>query len=272
MSQHPPQQQPENSKLPVAQTEEDYSGVFESDMFQVDENYFRKPRPARIEVFNIEQSDFEVKVRLLGDHILWGNYLWNASKCLSQHFYENQHLIKDKTVVELGAAGGLPSLTCGKLGAKKVVITDIGHEDLIDNLKKNVELNFGENCTHVEVRPHAWGEKLEETFGVGEKKETFDVIILSDLLFNHICHHQLLDSCEYLSHPNTIIYVSYTHHRPWLIKEDLKLFKLAKERNFSVEHYFDKKYPPMFENDPGDVEERSTVHVQIMRPRHISLN
>lgn len=49
--------------------EEDYSGLFESDMFQVDENYFRKPRPARIEVFNIENSDFQVKVRLLGMYL-----------------------------------------------------------------------------------------------------------------------------------------------------------------------------------------------------------
>ncbi|EFC35729.1 predicted protein [Naegleria gruberi] len=131
---------------------------------------------------------------------------------------------------------------------------------------RNVALNFDEDNTVMEVRGHAWGEKLEQTFGKGEEKETFDIILLSDLLFNHFCHSQLLDSCEYLSHPNTLIYVGYSHHRPWLIKEDMNLFKLATERGFKVEYGFQRKYPPMFENDPGDYEERSTVHVQIMRP------
>ncbi|EFC49475.1 predicted protein, partial [Naegleria gruberi] len=199
-------------------------------------------------------------------HSLWGNYLWNSARCLCQYFYENPSAIQGKTVIELGAAGGLPSLACGKLGAKKVIITDIDDGDLIPNLKRNVALNFDEDNTVMEVRGHAWGEKLEQTFGKGEEKETFDIILLSDLLFNHFCHSQLLDSCEYLSHPNTLIYVGYSHHRPWLIKEDMNLFKLATERGFKVEYGFQRKYPPMFENDPGDYEERSTVHVQIMRP------
>lgn len=143
-----------------------------------------------------------------GEHILWGNYLYNAAKCIGEYFYNNQHLVKDKSVVELGAAGGLPALVCGKLGSSKVVITDIDHGDLIPNLAVNVELNFDKEDKRVQVRGHAWGEKLDETFA-GEK-HTYDVLILSDVLFNHVCHYQLLDSCDYLSHENSIIYVSYT--------------------------------------------------------------
>ncbi|KAL9651809.1 hypothetical protein ABK040_014454 [Willaertia magna] len=240
------------------------------EMFKIDDNYYKKPKPNRIESYHFDKSlnpneNFtEIHLSLLGEHHLWGNYLWNASKCLAQYFYNNPTLIRGKRVCEFGAAGGLPSLTCGKLGAKQVVITDIDHKNLIENLQKNIDINSLQE--NVIVKGHAWGELLEECFGSGKDKQVFDVLILSDLLFNHICHDKLLDSCEYVSHEDTMIYVSYTHHRPWLIKEDLGLFKLAKERGFIVEHLFDQKFDPMFLNDPGDIEERSTVHVQIMRP------
>jgi len=190
--------------------EEPIFDEFTDNLFQIDESYFKKPKPVRIETYQIEGTDMEIKVSLLGDHSLWANYMWNASKCISQYFYENQDLIRDKTVIEMGAAGGLPSLVCAKLGAKKVVVTDYNDVLLIDNLKRNVELNFPADVQNIEVRGHTWGEKLEETFGKKGQQEKYDVIILSDLLFNHICHYKLLDSCEYVSHENTIIYVSYT--------------------------------------------------------------
>ena len=45
------------------------------------------------------------------------------------------------TVLELGAAAGLPSLTAASLGARKVVATDYPDLEVIENLKGNVERN-----------------------------------------------------------------------------------------------------------------------------------
>lgn len=47
----------------------------------------------------------------------------------------------DTTVLELGAAAGLPSLTAAFLGAAKVVATDYPDHEIIENLKENVEVN-----------------------------------------------------------------------------------------------------------------------------------
>lgn len=42
----------------------------EGDMFKVDDNYYKKPRPTRIETFDIEGTDFQVKVSLIGKIIM----------------------------------------------------------------------------------------------------------------------------------------------------------------------------------------------------------
>jgi nicotinamide N-methyltransferase len=46
--------------------------------------------------------------------------------------------VQGKTILELGAGGGLPSLVCALSGAAKVVVTDYPDADLIDNLRYNV--------------------------------------------------------------------------------------------------------------------------------------
>jgi nicotinamide N-methyltransferase len=46
--------------------------------------------------------------------------------------------VQGKTVLELGAGGGLPSLVCALSGAVQVVVTDYPDADLIENLRYNV--------------------------------------------------------------------------------------------------------------------------------------
>ena len=46
--------------------------------------------------------------------------------------------MRNRTVLELGAGGGLPSLVCAVNGAAKVVITDYPDTDLVDNLHYNI--------------------------------------------------------------------------------------------------------------------------------------
>ena len=65
-------------------------------------------------------------LRLVGHNPLWGHHLWNAGRLISTYLEKNPSLIINKTVLELGAGAGLPSLVCGVLGAKKVVVT-VGH-------------------------------------------------------------------------------------------------------------------------------------------------
>ena len=48
-------------------------------------------------------------------------------------------LVKGKSVLELGAGAGLPSLVCAINGASQVVVTDYPDADLIENLRYNID-------------------------------------------------------------------------------------------------------------------------------------
>eukprot|EP00752_Nemacystus_decipiens_P016803 g15037.t2 len=57
-------------------------------------------------------------------HSLWGHRLWNAALLLAEMVDEDELVVAGKTVLELGAGAGLPSLICALKGASKVVISD----------------------------------------------------------------------------------------------------------------------------------------------------
>jgi len=96
--------------------------------------------------------------------------LWESSEALSIYLSKNSHLVKDKTVLELGCGLGLPSLVSSHLGGK-VLATDF-HPD--------VEEYFLRNCRHsslnVEYRRLNWRENLTS---LGQ----FDVVLGSDVLY-----------------------------------------------------------------------------------------
>ena len=47
--------------------------------------------------------------------------------------------MKDKTVLELGAGAGLPSLVCALNGASQTVVTDYPDPELVENLQYNID-------------------------------------------------------------------------------------------------------------------------------------
>jgi predicted nicotinamide N-methyase len=74
-----------------------------------------------LDVANPRPSTFEL--RLVGQHSLWAHHLWNAAKVLADYFDSNSDLVRGKTVLELGAAGALPSFTAACNGAEKVSVS-----------------------------------------------------------------------------------------------------------------------------------------------------
>jgi predicted nicotinamide N-methyase len=96
--------------------------------------------------------------------------LWESSIALSIYLSENAHIIKNKTVLELGCGLGLPSLVSSHLGGE-VLATDF-HPD--------VEEYFLRNCRHsslnVEYKRLNWRENVTS---IGQ----FDVVLGSDVLY-----------------------------------------------------------------------------------------
>ncbi|KAI8808429.1 putative methyltransferase-domain-containing protein [Cladochytrium replicatum] len=205
-----------------------------------------------------------LEVQLVGKHSLWGHWLWNAGRSMAHYIDRNKSLVKGKNVLELGAAAAVPSLTAALNGAKRVVITDYPDLDLLKALRVSAEKNVGAQLQSgaVKIVGYLWGDDASDVLGALDEGERFDLIILADLVFNHNQHRQLLSSIERTLAPNGIVLCSFSHHVPKRAPQDLAFFELAQAPpfDFEVEHLFDEKWNPMFPNDTGDLEMRSTVY------------
>ncbi|KZT20524.1 hypothetical protein NEOLEDRAFT_1122557 [Neolentinus lepideus HHB14362 ss-1] len=205
----------------------------------------------------------EVRIRLVGSHPLWGHYLWNAARAFASYLDQNKEIYAGGSVLELGAGGGLPGIVCALNGARQTVLTDYPDKELVDNLMNNVQENLPEaRRESVVVQGYIWGQSIDSLLSLTPEGRGFDLIILSDLVFNHSQHDALLKTCDLsLSKVSTAsVLVFYTHHRPQYAQRDLEFFKKAEEREWNCEEILTRKYPPMFPDDPGEEEVRATVH------------
>lgn len=208
-----------------------------------------------------------IPLRLLNvHHSLWGDKLWEAGKIMSKIIKERQFGVdlSGKNVVEFGSGAGLSAICASITGANHVVATDYPDRNLLDNLEFNCS-----KYPNITVVGHQWGRDVAPV-SAANKNEKFDVAILADLVFNHVCHKDLLKSLVNLLKPeNSYALVTYTHHRTHLIKEDLNFFRLAKRKyGLVVEELGTMKHPPMFKDDLGPLEIRTTAHLIKMRFRN----
>ena len=186
-----------------------------------------------------------------------GHLLWNAGRTIAEYLeHHRAALIEEKTVLELGAGAGLPSLVAALRGARAVVVTDYPDADLIENLSANVEVNCADR-ENIHTEGYLWGAdttKLIDHLPADERTSGFDLLILADLLFNHSEHGKLLASIKRTLKrtPKAQALVFFTPYRPWLLEKDLAFFDLAKEGGFEVEKILEKTIDKvMFEEDPG---------------------
>ncbi|KAF6231195.1 hypothetical protein HO173_010527 [Letharia columbiana] len=166
-------------------------------MFQEPDDYFQPEKPYTHTDYTL-LSGQKLRLRLVGHNPLWGHYLWNGSQVLST--YLQQHaptLAHGKTILELGAGAGLPSLVAAILGAQKVVVTDYPDAELIDNLAQNIATCslLPQPATTVAAEGYLWGSSTESVLAhLPLSHQRFDVLLLADLLFNHSCHNALVST------------------------------------------------------------------------------
>ncbi|KAI0937635.1 hypothetical protein AcW1_001532 [Taiwanofungus camphoratus] len=235
-----------------------------------------------------------IQIRLVGSHPLWGHYLWNASRAFASYLDGHPDLYRGRSVLELGAGGGLPGIVAAKNGARTVVLTDYPDASLLENLVYNVQKNVPtQTLSQVHVKGYVWGQPVNQLLDLLESPSAtdgYDLIIMSDLIFNHSQHDALLRTCEYsLSRQSPLqvsktssdeahspsatndspgglngnfpcLLVFYTHHRPHLAHRDMEFFDKARDRGWLCHKVLTQRFPPMFPDDPGEEEVRATVH------------
>lgn len=144
---------------------------------------------------------------------------WTAARCFASYLdVAAEYLCIGKNVLELGAGGALPGIVSVLLGARKVrrysllnldiayfllcvilefapkvVLTDYPDPSLLDNISYNVAENIPqERRSCVSVQGYIWGrdptsliDALRGPDEDGTNRHQFDLLILSDLIFNH---------------------------------------------------------------------------------------
>ncbi|KAK0104490.1 nicotinamide n-methyltransferase [Cadophora gregata] len=252
------------------------------DLFTEPADYY-PPSPTPTTETHTLLSGRTLTVNLVGHNPLWGHHLWNAGRLISTYLEKNPSLVKDKTVLELGAGAGLPSLVCAVLGARKVVVSDYPDPDLVGNLWGNVDAFYsGEKGVEDGKREerklvaegYCWGADVAPLLAhlpkseKGDEAKGFEVLILADLLFNHSEHGKLVSTIEktLLKSEDAKALVFFTPYRPWLYEKDMAFFDLVREKGFVVEKVLEEKMEKvMFVEDRGDEELRRTVFGYVVR-------
>lgn len=215
-------------------------------------------------------------------HSLWGHRIWNAAKYFSKLIDRGTIPVRMRSVLELGSGLGVPSLVAHQNGARVVVTTDYPDEDLLSILRKNVDANSIGADAHVNggdpasnsdapirantihALPLLWGNKdhIESCLEVAGSGSGFDVVILSDIVFNHVCHHDLLKTVAITlaKDKRAAAYCAFSHHRPHKQKEDMDFFEKLPLYGLTWEKMDEEIYPLMFPEDPGAPEIRAPVH------------
>ena len=149
-----------------------------------------------------------------------------------------------------------------------MVITDYPDEPLITNLRTNIAATplpthgwphaagtpAHVRTAHVRAEGYVWGNSPVPAHDC-------DLLILSDLLFNHSEHDKLVSTVLQALKPATgRALVFFTPHRPWLLPADLAFFERCERAGLRVERLVKHLCPrPMFEDDRGDRDLRRTV-------------
>ncbi|KNZ78300.1 Putative nicotinamide N-methyltransferase, partial [Termitomyces sp. J132] len=144
---------------------------------------------------------------LLADH-LFSPALYLAER-IERGLFPVQSGLKYFVAIELGAGTGLPSLLLATTPNHPAlaVVTDYPDENILGNLKKNLENNrpnFQPAC-RVECTGYEWGtdagsllKLLQDPSPRQISQQGYDIVILSDLLHFHGSHDVLISSIRVL--------------------------------------------------------------------------
>ncbi|KAK4044250.1 protein N-terminal and lysine N-methyltransferase EFM7 [Parachaetomium inaequale] len=259
-------------KLKMASTDD--VDTLDTDLFQDPEDYYPPTPPPTTQTYTTAAGDI-ITLHLVGHSPTEAHHLWNGSRVMASHFEAHPSLVAGRTVLELGAGAGLPSIVAATLGARQVVVTDFPDADLIETMWRNVRgcelipgVKDGKEPAElgIAVEGFVWGSDANRVLQYledgPEEEKGFDVLVLADLLFRHSEHGNMLRTVRQTLKKSreSRAFVVFTSYRPWLQHKDLAFFDRAREEGFVVEKVLEKKMErPLFEKDPGDVEVLKTV-------------
>jgi nicotinamide N-methyltransferase len=136
---------------------------------------------------------------------LFAHYQWDAGVHLARMLFNssderecNEISVKGKTIVELGAGTGLPSLVCARDGASSVVITDYPDNGIMAAMKENIKTCRVEDAAHAQGLDWADAGQVEDVLRRSPNSEGYDLILCADVLWLSSSHADLLETVQKL--------------------------------------------------------------------------
>ena len=109
---------------------------------------------------------------------------WEAALFLGAFLTcESNHLVAQKSIIELGAGTGFLSILCAKhLGAHHVLATD-GSPAIVNDLKTNLQLSKLEDDNRIQTSILQWGHPLGSSIADGRDAQ-YDLAIGADVTYD----------------------------------------------------------------------------------------
>jgi len=166
-----------------------------------------------------------------------GATVWAASMVLLKYIEKNPLLVREKSVVDLGAGTGITSIAAAVLGAKRVVCTD-GTASVVRLAQDNVKQVPADISDVIHVREYWWGDGSFHN-------EKFNVVLVSDCVLPKLYPiAPLVAGIDELLGSDSFAIISYEHrYFPEYDPRD-KFRELAEERGLEV------RVVPLSEQDP----------------------
>jgi predicted nicotinamide N-methyase len=124
---------------------------------------------------------------------------WPVASLLAEYLSNHSELVASKSVIELGSGRGLCGLVAEKLGARSVMLTADGAEDVLRGLRSTVTVNESKAA----VCRLLWQDDPP-------MDDRFDVVIGSDILYDATIRQMR----ALLSSPRGYCVVGYEDRRP----------------------------------------------------------
>jgi predicted nicotinamide N-methyase len=130
--------------------------------------------------------------------------LWASAIGMSHYLIDNQELVRDKIVFEIGCGLGLPAIVAGKLGAKKTIVTDYLPEAL-DFAKLNWVKNL--SLENVEFDVLDW-RNIPKKFSEETPQYRADILLAADVAYEKRAFEPLLTAFNQLIKPDGTILIA----------------------------------------------------------------
>ena len=122
-------------------------------------------------------TEWKVPIRELSDYSgHHGSVVWPGALILAQWVLEHPSVVKSKMVIELGAGCGLTGIVAARHAAR-VLLTEVQHTELLENLRHNAAISGMPDKLRVQSRD--WNES-----SVDSNSEKFDVALGAECIYS----------------------------------------------------------------------------------------